>query len=296
MTSFLSIGEMMVELADHGGGIFHQSYAGDTFNVAHYLNVVSQGQITADYLTAVGQDSYSQQGLQFLDQHEVSTTRVYQDPDHTIGLFLLGNDDQGEKRYGYWRGQSAARHLFDQPQDLRGYDYIYLSGITGAITLKRDILLSCLKDAKEAGAKLVYDFNHRPKLWSPAEAKDFARALLPSVDIVKISDEEQAVLYGDQDTTLVTQLAPNAEWVRTCEGARAEIWHKGQCSLAKQFDRVETVVDSSAAGDSFIATYLHAKLQSLPTETSLARAHAVASQVIQAKGSIVPIDLTLLEK
>lgn len=294
MTSILSIGEIMLELSDIGDDLFRKGYAGDTFNVAHYLSVVSNGTLKADYLTAVGEDGYSAACLDFLANHGVSTDRVLRDAHHTIGLFMLGNDERGEKQYGYWRGQAAARHMFDTPQDLTGYSYVYLSGITGAITLNREGLLNSLRHAKAEGATIVYDFNHRPKLWPVGEARTFAEQIFPLVDILKISDEEQEALYSDLTTEALTLKAPQAEWVRTCEGARAELWQNGTCNLAKQFNLVDQVVDTSAAGDSFIATYLYSKLEGFSPELCLARAHAVASQVICLKGSIVAVDVSLL--
>jgi 2-dehydro-3-deoxygluconokinase len=295
MVRVLSIGEVMLEMSDIGDGLYKKSFAGDTFNVAHYLSVVSGGQFKADYLTAVGTDADSQACLEFLRRHGVPTDQCQQDPERNIGLFILSNDASGEKQYGYWRGQSAARHLFDKPRDLSGYDLIYLSGITAAITENKTQLVNDIKTARQNGARIAFDFNYRALLWSPEEAVAFCDLFLPYANIIKISDEELENLLPDSDLASLSKTYPSAEWVLTCGGDKGEVWMNGEMVAQQLFASVPTVVDSSAAGDAFIATYLAAQFSGCDALTALNRGHAVASQVVCAKGSIVPIDLTKLD-
>ncbi|MEH6631549.1 MAG: sugar kinase [Halopseudomonas aestusnigri] len=298
MTKILAIGEVMLEMSDVGGGLFKKSFAGDTFNVAHYINVASLGRIKADYFTALGEDDSSRDCLSFLQEMGVSTNKIQTLEGRTIGLFVLSNDAAGEKKYGYWRGQSAARHLFDLVQDLTGFDMVYFSGITAAITENRNNLVSSLTQVKTQAKsdipKIVYDFNHRPQLWSKDEARSFANEILPLVDIAKISDEELVVLYGDKDVQLFSKQYPDTEWVLTCGGEKAEIWQAGELLASQSFTSVSNVVDTSAAGDAFIGTYLAARSEGSSLNRCLTRAHAIASQVVCAKGSIVKIDLSKL--
>lgn len=294
MTKILSIGEVMLEMSDVGGGLFKKSFAGDTFNVAHYINVTSHGRIKADYLTALGRDAISNECIDFLEKQGVSTRRVQFVDGRTIGLFILGNDAAGEKQYGYWRGQSAARHLFDQPQDLSDFDLVYFSGITAAITENRNNLILSIAEAKNKGARIVFDFNYRAQLWSKEEACEFAGEILPLIDIVKISDEELASLYNLQEVESLSSEYAAAEWVLTCGGKKAELWQNGQNIVSKSFTAVSNVVDSSAAGDAFIGTYLASRSEGFSFAEALDRAHETAAQVVCAKGSIVEIDLSKL--
>ncbi len=291
----LAIGEIMLEMADVGGGLFKRSFAGDTFNVAHYLNVVTDGRLTADYLTALGEDEQSRECLAFMEKHGVSTARCLLDPARTIGLFILSNDDKGEKRYGYWRGQSAARHMFDQPRDLSGYDLAYFSGITAAITVGKDNLLQSLRGVKQAGGRIAYDYNHRVKLWSREGALLFAEKMMPVADLIKISDEELEFLYPGRGLSDLSKEAPDANWVLTCGGEKGEVWRGGALIARQEFDAVETVIDSSAAGDSFIASYIAAEILGRDAQAGLQLGHAVASQVVLGKGSIVPIKMEKLD-
>jgi len=295
LVKILSIGEVMLELSDMGSGLYRKSYAGDTFNVAHYLNVVSQGRIQPEYLTAIGTDAQSDACLDFLKDKGVLTTRCLRDPARTLGLFILSNDEHGEKQYAYWRGQSAARAVFNQIQDLSGYDLIYFSGITAAIIENKDNLITSIQSARQQGAKIVYDFNYRKLLWSIQDARDFAERILAETDIVKISGEELDTLYPGQKISEFSSSFPRVEWVLTCGGEKAEVWCNGNMVAQQIFTQVEKIMDSSAAGDAFIATYIAAKLEGIDLVDALARAHTVASQVVCAKGSIVAIDMTELD-
>ncbi len=295
MAKILCIGEVMLEMSDLGDGLYKKSFAGDTFNVAHYLNTVSSGNLKPHYLTAVGEDAESDACLKFFKKHGVTISRCLRDPNHTIGLFILSNDEHGEKQYGYWRGQSAARHIFDQVQDLTGYDLVYFSGITAAITENKENLIHSITEAKQHGAQIAYDFNHRVLLWNPENARAFAEQILSQMDIVKISDEELDVLYPGKPVSELSTEYPVAEWVLTCGGDRGEVWQSGSLLTRQKFEAVSKVADSSAAGDSFIATYIAEKLAGGDPSDGLSRGHAVASQVVCAKGSIVSINLDKLE-
>ena len=108
------------------------------------------------------------------------------------------------------------------------------------------------------------------------------------------SIEELVVLYGDKNVQTFSEQYPDTEWVLTCGGEKAEVWRGGEQLAAQRFTSVTNVVDTSAAGDAFIGTYLAAKSDNFSLQDSLTRAHAIASQVVCAKGSVVKIDLSKL--
>ena len=107
------VGECMVELAPAGDGLLRQGFAGDTFNTAWYLKRL-RPDWQVDYLSAVGSDAISDAMLGFMAAAGIGTDHVARRTERTVGLYLI-TLDKGERSFSYWRSQSAARTLADDP-------------------------------------------------------------------------------------------------------------------------------------------------------------------------------------
>ena len=68
---------------------------------------------------------------------------------------------------------------------LEGFDWLHLSGITPALSSScADLILRCLRSAKEHGMTVSFDGNFRSQLWGWEEARDFCTQCLPYVDVL----------------------------------------------------------------------------------------------------------------
>ncbi|HVI41253.1 MAG TPA: PfkB family carbohydrate kinase, partial [Anaerovoracaceae bacterium] len=64
----------------------------------------------------------------------------------------------------------------------------------------RETTIFALEEAKKANCIISYDPNYRPLLWkSKEQAKEQMRAVLPYVNIIKLSDEETELVTGHAD-------------------------------------------------------------------------------------------------
>ena len=289
----ISIGELMVEMANIGGDTYKKTYAGDTFNVAYYMKAYAPEHWDISYGTALGTSMDDTGALDFIQSYGVHTDKIITHDTRTIGLFTLGNDASGEKQYGYWRSQSAAKTYFDRGHDFSDYQMIYFSGITAAITENHDNLITSISNAKQSdnAITVVYDFNHRRQLWSADDARIFAEKIIPLCDIIKISDEELVWIFGDTMTLeKLSTMAPTAEIIFTKGGDGSERWQGGEKTHTCPAVPVHTIVDTSAAGDSFIACYLWGRAIGLDVMITLENASKLASTVLGHKGSIAPLD------
>ena len=61
----------------------------------------------------------------------------------------------------------------------------------------------------------------------------------------------------------------------------------GEPISATRYPASPTVVDTTAAGDSFNGAYLGAKLSGESQERALQKAHACAAKVVQVNGAII---------
>jgi len=295
---FLSIGECMVELSQAGEGLLRKGFAGDTLNTAWYARACLPASWTVDYFTALGDDAMSDEMASFFDGHSIGTTHIRRIKGKAPGLYMI-NLRNGERSFSYWRDSSAARQLAADPDYLReaveASDVIYFSGITLAILPREDVdtLLAETRRAKAAGKFVVFDPNIRPRLWSSYDVmhtviSEGAR----SSTLVMPSFDDEASHFGDDsiDATIHRYRALGALNIVVKNGADgATLEFEGSRSLVPA-EKVETVVDTTSAGDSFNGSFLAKYLETKDAEQSARFAAKVAARVVSEHGALVPKD------
>ena len=301
---FLAIGECMAELAPaQATGQYSLGFAGDTFNTAWYLARL-RSDLDVAYFTALGDDTLSRQMRAFFVASGIDDRHVTRVPGRTVGLYLISLT-KGERSFSYWRGQSAARAMMQSPAALEtaiaDADVVYVSGITLAILdpPSRDTLLNTLKAARSAGKTIAFDPNLRPRLWAdPAEMTATIMQGAAVCDVALPSFEDEAQWFGDAD--------PEATAARYADaGARTVIVKNGpdpvHCLHAATHQTfavppLSSVVDTTAAGDSFNAAILAGLADGAALADSIAHACRVAGKVVQGKGALVEVDPAALTR
>ncbi|WP_273447161.1 carbohydrate kinase family protein, partial [Thermophilibacter provencensis] len=118
--------------------------------------------------------------------------------------------------------------------------------------------LAALACAREAGCTLSYDPNYRANLWPSVEAAvGQMRAVVPQMDLMKLSDEECELLTGEKDPeaaaasllergpkVVAVTLGAGGAYVRTADGG------------AEVAGFPADAVDATGAGDSFWGGFL----------------------------------------
>jgi len=297
MLDLLAIGEVMAEIRQSPDGEYCVGFAGDTFNSAVYCarEMGSTGRV--GYLSRVGHDPMSNSLLAFATAENIDTASISQDAERNIGIYSVSTDAAGERSFHYWRDQSAARSLFSQESDfnlLANARVVYLSGITLAIleAKARERLLTCLLELSRAGNTLVaFDSNYRPKLWqSPTVARNVMQTMWSFADIAFPSIDDEMMLFEDADEAAVIDRFAQREW-KACaikRGARGPLSPNSSTLTALHFPAAESVVDTTAAGDSFNGAYIAAYLSGADEAACLLAGHRCASKVVGAGGAIIP--------
>ncbi len=291
------IGECMVELARGGEGQFALGYGGDTYNTAIYLARLG---IPTAYATQLGDDPYSDGIVAAARAEGVDTDLIAQIWGRNAGLYMIETSAAGERTFHYWRDRAPARELFDGAEGMRvtaamnSTALVYLSGITlslyGAHGL--DALEAALTAAKTAGARVAIDGNFRPRGWSGdiLRARATFERFFRLADIALPTFDDEQMLWGD--TAPEQTLARLTGWgigeIALKQGpAGAVIVHAGARTLVPVL-RAVTPLDTTAAGDSFNAAYLAARLRDQTPAEAARAGHALAGIVIQHRGAIIP--------
>ena len=295
-TSFLSIGECMVELSPTGAAAYSMAYAGDTFNTAWYATRQLPASWQVSYLTCVGKDTVSDGMVDFIQQAGISTDHIMHIDRKTVGLYMI-HLENGERSFSYWRGNSAARNLANNPDSLykamQSAGAIYFSGITMAILPEsgRDNLIIALSHARKDGRQIIFDPNLRPALWANTDIMldEISRAASVA-DIVLPSYDDEACHFGDTSPadTIQRYLALGVKLV-VVKNSGGEILGADVdgASYSHIPNLVHDPIDTTAAGDSFNAAFLAAYLTGSNIESALESGCDLSAKTIQKRGALV---------
>jgi len=291
------VGEVMVEFVRGGDGRFGLASAGDTFNVAVYL---ARAGTDAALATALGDDPYSDAIVALATAEGVRSDLMLRLRGRLPALTVVDNDPAGRRRAHAWREGAPARELFELADWSRIADglikakMIYFSGITLSLYSNNGIgrFLAVLEAGRQQGVKVAFDGNFRPRGWGgdlSRTRKVFMEAL-KRVDIALPTYDDEAVLWGDPspEATVARIQAFGINEIVVKNGPNSALVAAGGASEFVPVPEVVVPIDSTAAGDSFNAAYLAARVSGKAPNEAAAAAHALAGQVIRHRGALMP--------
>jgi 2-dehydro-3-deoxygluconokinase len=290
----------MIELNLRDGETLALAFGGDTLNTAVYLARVNpRERVAVDYVTALGDDPYSDAMIAMWRDEGIGTGSVARLPGKLPGLYLIRIDDKGERRFFYYRSAAAARELFADARTmpllatLMKYDLVYFSAITLSILGEgaRERFFAALAAARAKGCRIAFDSNYRPAGWpDPATARAVIGRFLACVDIALPTFDDEAALFEDADA--------DATATRYADAGVSEITVKlgaEGCLLDVDGERQRVAVsrqikpvDTTAAGDSFNAGYLSGRLAGRSARDAALAGHHLAAAKIAHRGAIIP--------
>lgn len=306
--SIAVIGECMLQLAQADAAAAQNSrsmamgYGGDTLNTAIYMSRLG---ISTAYVSALGDDPLSGWLVDEWQGEGIDCSLVARVPGAVPGMYLIEVADDGERSFYYWRDSSPAKRIFDDVavakkvfSSISEQPYVYLSGISLAILTveSRTRLFDFLAEYSSKGGKIIYDGNYRPSLWgSIDEAQKAYLQMYRMTSIALPTLEDEAMLFGystpEQVVDAIKDCGVGEIVVKL--GSEGCLAYSGSAnnSLLNYVAATPTdPIDTTAAGDSFNAGYLAARLKDQSIINACKAGHSLASKVIQHRGAIIPID------
>ncbi len=290
----------MAEFRQNDCGNWQQAFAGDVFNTAVYLKRLS-AQTDVAFASVVGIDMFSRALRTYCDSEMLNSRWLKCHQERSCGLYFIQTDSQGERQFSYYRENSAARTLIQMLSDddwlefAEQMDWVFVSAISLAILSEenRQGLFQQLQRLQRCGVKLAFDTNYRSSLW---ECPDIARVwiykMLAGSDLAFAGAEDMAGVLnhcGMNAKDVARELTPLKIPELVIKAGKEQVlvitpnYH-----YAFEIEPVDTVVDTTAAGDSFNAGYLAALLDGQPLSERVQWAASLASEVIQHAGAIIP--------
>ncbi|MEB3150121.1 MAG: carbohydrate kinase [Sphaerospermopsis sp.] len=218
----------------------------------------------AGFIGAVGEDQPGNALVKLLQDVGVDTTGVQRHPTAPTRQVYVVRDLTGDRSFAgfgkYDTSEFADTRLQAKqiPESLfNDADFLVLGTLELAYPESEAAIHQALKLAEKYDLKIILDVNWRPVFWQDANlAKQKIAALLPRFDFLKLTKEEASWLFDTTDPGAITYRLNSLEGVLVTDGENGCAYCLGE-NEGKLPAFSIPVVDTTGAGDSFLAGFLH---------------------------------------
>lgn len=262
------------------------AFGGDALNESVALSRMGR---TVDLISKIGCDEAGDRVQEYLKSAGVETAHIKREAGLETGVNIVLVDDQGERRFlsnpkGSLRALSEAdvEAYLDTAADLVSFASMFVSPQLDVPAMER-----IFRRVKDSGRTLAVDMTN-PKR---GETLKDVRGLLPYVDYFFPNREEIARLTGEKDAEKNAQILIEEGVscaVVKCGGEGCLIRTKTEQFKIPAYP-VQTVVDTTGAGDCFAAGFLWGLLEGFSLEECGRFACATASCTVEQLGATTAI-------
>jgi fructokinase len=281
--TIICFGEVLWDLLP-GGRIA----GGAPMNVAFHANQLG---MESKMISKVGDDDLGKELRRFLENMGVSVELIQTDTTFPTGIVNVTLEDGMAPAYEIV-GPVAWDYIL--PND-KAKDYVKTSDalVFGSLACRMESNKRTLLEYLELAPIRVFDVNLR----MPYYSQSLVEELLPKAEILKVNDEELAIIAGWQG--IEGDETAQVEFIRHKFGLDALILTKGrdgavcldESGYFYQPGFPVRVQDTIGSGDSFLAAFLSKYLRGDPTPDCLAFAGAVGALVATRRGGTPELSL-----
>jgi 2-dehydro-3-deoxygluconokinase len=287
----LTFGETMVLFAPSERGTlesapaYHASIGGAESNCA--IGLARLGYSVA-WVSRLGRDPFGARVLKTIRGEGVDASRVQICDSAPTGLMFKEPGPGDTTRVFYYRRQSAAAALRSEQFDSLSAKYLFVTGITSALSdSNRKLTFDLVERFRAAGTKVAFDPNMRFRLWNASEARIVFLELARKCDILIPSLAEAEIMTGLKEVegesmldALVSLGPPQVVLKAGDKGAwYADGAERGFCPCHPVPE-----IDPVGAGDAFCAGLLSGLLDGQPLRDAVARGAALGAFCVSTFG------------
>ncbi len=152
------------------------------------------------FIGKLGDDDFGIFLQKVLDDEGVETRGIRFDPDARTTMAIIAMPDKFSAEFVFYRNPGADQLLTVEDLDrdlLESTKALHFGSVSLTDEPVRSATFKAAQIARNAGALVSFDVNYRPSLWKEsAEALSQSRLMLKEVDLVKVNEEEAALLTG----------------------------------------------------------------------------------------------------
>jgi fructokinase len=270
MGKLFSIGEVLIDFIPLQKGValkdvlaFERAPGGAPANVA--AAVAKYGQEAA-MISKLGNDAFGDFLIEKLVEAGVETDKIYRTGDANTALAFVSLKENGQRDFSFYRNPSADLLLSEdevEPTWFKKGDILHFCSVDLVESPMKHAHKKAIAAVSAADGLVSFDPNVRLPLWEdPEDCRKAILEFLPTVDIVKVSDEELEFITGmkDESEAIKSLFVGNVKAVVYTKGAAgADLILKEQKFESSGY-AVEAV-DTTGAGDAFIGGFLYQLLE-----------------------------------
>jgi fructokinase len=266
MGKILCIGEALIDMicTDKGrslsdGNHFLKKAGGAPTNVAAAIAALGGN---AELLAKVGTDPFGKHLIDVMQEFNVSTKWVLQDPDHFTTFAFVSLMESGERDFYFNRGADGQLSVKDiEPVDLKEFSIVHFGSATGFLpgplqAAYQGMLQQCLQNE----VFISFDPNYRHLLFRNDTQTfiDQSWNFLNSCHFFKVSDEEAMLITGRATLTdaVDTLLQKTTAVFAITLGKEGTMMGMNSETVIVPSIPVKPV-DTTGAGDAFVGAVLY---------------------------------------
>ncbi|CAO3425869.1 carbohydrate kinase family protein [Azospirillum endophyticum] len=280
-TDALCLGEVLIDFMPAGPskpgviGAFDPAPGGAPANVA--VGLARLG-VRSAFMGRTAADGFGRFLARALTDAGVDVSRLRRAPDTRTPVAFVSLDEEGEREFLFYGEPMAGFSSADLDLDAVEAARLLHSGSIGLIDpASREASLLAVETARSHGRLVSFDANLRLALWPDREsAEGLIRQGIAAASIVKLSDEELEFLTGsaDPETAGRTLWHGNLRLLVVTHGRNGCTFLTADASGSVPGMAVATV-DTTGAGDAFVAALLAGILEDVDTAFTPDRLHRI---------------------